>query len=100
VRKVRFFQPDSYISIDYAAREVEAYRLVRRDGERPAIEGGKLPVRQDEPLALELADFVSAVREARPTLVTGQDGRSAVVLAEQIANEIAVGLSEGREVAE
>jgi predicted dehydrogenase len=100
VRKIRFFQPDAYISIDYAAREVEAYRLVRRDGQRPAIEGGRLPVGQDEPLALELADFVAAVREGRSTLVTGQDGRRAVVLAEQIANEIALRLSGGGEIAE
>ena len=32
VRKIRFFQPDAYISIDYAAQEVEGWRLVRRDG--------------------------------------------------------------------
>lgn len=88
VRKIRFFQPDSYISIDYAAREAEAYRLVRRDGERPAIEGGKLPVPQDEPLALELVDFVAAVREGRQTLVTGEDGRRAVMLADQITRQM------------
>ena len=35
VRKIRFFQPDAYLSIDYAAQEVEGWRLVRRDGERP-----------------------------------------------------------------
>ena len=44
VRKIRFFQPDAYISIDYAAQEVEGWRLVRRDGARPSIEGGPLPV--------------------------------------------------------
>jgi predicted dehydrogenase len=42
VRKIRFFQPDAYISIDYAAQEVEGWRLVRRDGGRPSIEGGSL----------------------------------------------------------
>ncbi|HSL22350.1 MAG TPA: Gfo/Idh/MocA family oxidoreductase [Vicinamibacterales bacterium] len=88
VRKIRFFQPDAYISIDYAAKEVEAYRLARRGAERPAIEGGKLSVPQDEPLALELADFVAAARDKRPPMVTGEDGRRAVVLAEQIAGEI------------
>jgi predicted dehydrogenase len=87
VRKIRFFQPDAYISIDYAAREAEAYRLVRRDAERPVIEGGKLPVQKDEPLALELADFVAAVRDRRQPMVTGEDGRRAVVLAEQITRE-------------
>jgi hypothetical protein len=28
VRKIRFFQPDAYVSIDYAAQEVEVWRLV------------------------------------------------------------------------
>src|SRR6185503_10689809 len=28
VRKIRFFQHDAYLSIDYAARELEVYRLV------------------------------------------------------------------------
>lgn len=88
VRKIRFFQPDAYISIDYAAKEVEAYRLARRDGERPAIEGGKLSVPQEEPLALELADFIAAARETRQPMVTGEDGLRAVVLAEQITREI------------
>lgn len=92
VRKIRFFQPDAYISIDYAAKEVEAYRLARRDGARPAIEGGKLPVAQDEPLALELADFVAAAREKRDPMVTGEDGRRAVVLADAITAKIGEGL--------
>ena len=65
VRKIRFFQPDAYLSIDYAAQEVEGWRLVRRDGERPGIEGGPLPVERDEPLRRELADFVRAVARER-----------------------------------
>jgi predicted dehydrogenase len=88
VRKIRFFQPDSYISIDYAAQEVEGWRLVRRDGTRPSIEGGPLPVQKDEPLRLELADFVAAVREQRPPLVTGEAGRAALELASRIAEKM------------
>ena len=88
VRKIRFFQPDSYISIDYAAQEVEGWRLVRRDGTRPSIEGGPLPVQKDEPLRLELADFVTAVRERRPPLVTGEAGRAALQLATRIAEKM------------
>ena len=65
VRKARFFQHDSYVSIDFAAQEVEVYRLVRGEG-RPAIEGGKLEVASDEPLRRELADFVDAVRASAP----------------------------------
>ena len=60
VRKVRFFQHDSYVSIDYAAQEVEVYRLVPQNG-RPSIEGGRLDVTREEPLQRELADFIDAV---------------------------------------
>jgi predicted dehydrogenase len=84
VRKLRFFQPDMYVSVDYAEQEVEGWRLVRRAGERPAIEGGKLPVARQEPLALEMADFLAAVREGRRPLVSGEDGRRALALAERI----------------
>ncbi len=65
VRKIRFFQPDAYLSVDYAAQEVEGWRLVQRDGARPKIEGGPLPVERDEPLRLELADFVQSRSRAR-----------------------------------
>ena len=88
VRKIRFFQPDSYISVDYAAQEVEGWRLVRRDGARPSIEGGALPVEKDEPLRRELADFVAAVREKRRPLVDGHAGRAALALATRIAEKM------------
>jgi predicted dehydrogenase len=88
VRKIRFFQQDAYISIDYAAQEVEGYRLVRRDGARPDIQGGQLPVQREEPLKRELADFVGAVRDRRAPLVTGDDGRRALALAQAIAEKM------------
>ncbi len=88
VRKIRFFQPDAYLSIDYVAQEVEGWRLVRRDGGRPAIEGGPLPVVREEPLKRELEDFVAAVRDRRPPLVTGEDGRRALALAQAIAEKM------------
>jgi predicted dehydrogenase len=84
VRKVRFFQRDSYLSIDYAAQEVEIYRLVAENG-RPGIQGGSLEVRRDEPLRAELADFVEAVRERRAPVVSGQAGRDALELAAKVA---------------
>jgi predicted dehydrogenase len=88
VRKIRIFQSDAYISIDYAAQEVEGYRLVRRDGERPDIQGGQLPIARDEPLRRELADFVAAVRDRRPPLVTADAGRRALALAQAIADKM------------
>jgi predicted dehydrogenase len=88
VRKVRFFQPDLYVSIDYAAQEVEAWRLRHRDGDRPAIEGGPVPVEKAEPLAVELADFIGAIRERRAPTVTGQAGRAALELATRVADSM------------
>jgi len=85
VRKIRFFQPDAYLSIDYAAQEVEGWRLVRRDGQRPEIQGGQIPVKQEEPLRRELVDFVRAVRERTPAIVDGAAGRRALALATEIA---------------
>jgi predicted dehydrogenase len=88
VRKIRFFQPDAYISIDYAAQEVEGWRLVRRDGARPEIQGGQLPVQKDEPLRRELQDFVRAARDRRAPLVDGAAGRRALELATRIAEKM------------
>jgi predicted dehydrogenase len=88
VRKVRFFQHDSYVSIDYAAQEVEVYRLAPR-GQLPPIQGGKLDVVNDEPLRRELVDFVDAVRNRRAPGVTGEAGRDALELATRIAEKMA-----------
>jgi predicted dehydrogenase len=88
VRKIRFFQPDSYLSIDYAAQEVEGWRLLRRDGGKPSIQGGPIPVERDEPLRRELADFVDAVRTRRRPVVDGEAGRRALELATRIAEKM------------
>jgi predicted dehydrogenase len=90
-RKIRFFQPDAYVSIDYAAQEVEMYRLVRAEGARPVIDGGKLDVPREEPLKRELSDFLGAVREGRQPVVTGEDGRRALALAQRITEKMAQG---------
>jgi len=89
-RKIRFFQRDAYISIDCGAKAAAVYRLVRREGGgRPSIEGGLIPVVDHEPLRAELEDFAAAVREGRPPMVGGADGRRAVALAEQITERMA-----------
>jgi predicted dehydrogenase len=101
VRKVRFFQHDSYVSIDYAAQEVEVYRLAPRsaadtDGTvptgRPSIQGGKLTVTNEEPLKRELADFVEAVRDRRQPAVNGHAGRDALALATRIVEKMEASL--------
>jgi predicted dehydrogenase len=88
VRKIRFFQRDAYVSVDYAAQEAEVWRLVPKDGGMPGIEGGKLEIVRDEPLRRELEDFVSAIREGREPTVGGEQGRAALALAEQVVDRM------------
>jgi predicted dehydrogenase len=88
VRKIRFFQRDAYVSIDYAAQEAEVWRLVPRESGRPGIEGGKIDIVREEPLRRELEDFVTAIRERRAPAVTGQQGRAALALAERVVERM------------
>jgi predicted dehydrogenase len=81
VRKVRFFQPQSYVSIDYASQELELWRVGLA-----AIEGGKVETPRGEPLELELVDFIEAIRDRRPPRVSGEDGRRALALAQRITD--------------
>ncbi|MCC7008366.1 MAG: Gfo/Idh/MocA family oxidoreductase [Acidobacteria bacterium] len=88
IRKLRCFQPDRYVSVDYAAQELEVWKLEPGPDGRPAIAGGRVPVERDEPLRLELADFVEAIRGRRPPGVPGTDGRRALALATRVAEAI------------
>jgi predicted dehydrogenase len=88
VRKIRFFQPQSYLSIDYAAQEVEHWTIGPGPQGRPAIQGGKIDIVKDEPLKRELEDFVAAVRDGRPSVVPGEQGRAALALAAEIVERM------------
>lgn len=83
VRKCRVFAPSIYVSIDMQAQSVSAVRLVREGG-RPEILPVPVPVSREEPLARELADFRRAVVDGTRPLVSGEDGRDALALAEQV----------------
>jgi len=53
-----------------------------------SIEGGEMPVQNEEPLKRELDDFVTAVREKRSPLVDGAQGRRALELATRIVQKM------------
>jgi predicted dehydrogenase len=88
VRKIRFFQPAAYLSIDYAAQKVEIWRLERGIGPLPSINGGELPITSDEPLKRELVDFLDAIRQGRSPTVDGGQGRRALALAQAIVDRM------------
>ena len=79
IRRIRVFQEDNYLSIDYQAQTVTlAHRTSR------GIRRIRLPVNQRPPLQDELAAFIHAVRTQQPPPVTGADGRAALALALRI----------------
>jgi predicted dehydrogenase len=84
VRKLRFFQPHDYISIDYATQTGTMVSL-RMGG---VIER-KLEPPNQEPLKIELAAFADCVRTRSKPAVPGEDGLRALELATRINSAIA-----------
>lgn len=87
VRKLRFFQPGEYVSIDYAVQEAAVVSVKPRPGGRPEFESRLLAIKQAEPLRLELESFLAAV-EGAPVKVSGEQGRRALALAVEVTNKI------------
>src|SRR5271166_5431926 len=94
VRKLRFFQPRQYVSVDYGRQEVLVF-TVGEDGSalstptvNPQIKVGKPPVTSEEPLHAELRAFLRAVRERSTPVVSLEDGRRALALALEILGAI------------
>jgi predicted dehydrogenase len=87
VRKLRFFQPHEYVSIDYSAQEALAVSVRQRAGGKTDFDIRPLPVERDEPLRLEIDSFLNAVAGGE-VRVTGADGRLALELAEEINRKI------------
>lgn len=83
VRKIRFFNGDSYISVDTKEQEVKGYRLAGGN-----IAPIALNVEKKEPLRAELEAFVACVRDRSRPLVAGEDGLEAVELATRVASAI------------
>ena len=79
LRRIRVFQEDCYLSIDYKQQAVE---LARKVGLK--IERQQLPVTPRPPLEEELESFLQAVRSNSHPLVSGREAREALALALRI----------------
>jgi len=88
VRKLRFFQPHDYISLDLHQKSIEMFSLVEAEGERRIIER-KPPLEDGEPLRYELEAFLSAVRgNPSPISCSGEEGRRSLEAALQVVQKI------------
>jgi predicted dehydrogenase len=90
VRKLRLFQPGAYISLDYTEQAAEVFRLVppAEPGGRPSIINANLALPRYEPLRAQIESFIECVKEKKPPLVSGHDGRAALDLALKIIANI------------
>lgn len=88
MRKLRLFQRDAYISVDYQTRQGLIYRRRLGQGNRPEIEIEPVRAGDEEPLRLELEAFLRAVRTSTPPPVSGEDGAAALELAHQVLEAI------------
>ena len=88
MRKLRLFQRDAYISVDYQARQgIICRRRIGRGG-RPEIESEPVQAADDEPLRLQLESFVRAAATGGQPEVSGEDGIAALALAHRVLEAI------------
>jgi predicted dehydrogenase len=79
MRKIRVFQEDAYLSLDYQNQTAEMFRLVNGRITREAVE-----VDKDEPLKRELQSFVECSRRGAQPVVSGSEAAAALGLAIEI----------------
>lgn len=105
MRKLRMFQRDAYISVDFAKGEAEIYRLADKEhppSERAAMLGNidtgtrnvtivyeKPEFPQVNAIAEEQNAFISSIRAGAPIAMSARDAAEALRLAEIISEEIA-----------
>jgi len=83
MRKIRIFQDDAYISLDYVTQEAEIYHK-----EGTHIRHKKMDITKGDSLKEEIADFVDCVHTGRKPLVGGEDARQALAVALDISGQI------------
>jgi len=88
MRKLRLFQRDSYLSVDYQARQAAILRRQLGAHQRPEIFMEPAKTTDDEPLKLELEAFLHAIVSETPPVVSGEDGAAALALAHQVLESI------------
>jgi len=93
VRKLRFFQPQQYISIDYSRQDVMVFTVdpsaaSAKASPNPGVGMQRPPVVSEEPLHAELRSVLKAVRQRTRPQVPLEDGRRALAVALDVLAEI------------
>ncbi len=87
LRKIRFWQKYSYVSVDSLNRKVNVFHREIKNGE-PEIKEEEVSVSQEEPLFLQNKAFIEACLGKKPIQVKPEEARDALALAHRILEEI------------
>ena len=88
MRKIRIFQHDAYISIDFAAQGVSVYKKIEEEGKLPYIVSEQLKIESKDSLEEEIKSFLSSIKHKREPLVPGEAGIRALQVALEITNQL------------
>ncbi|MBI1871080.1 MAG: Gfo/Idh/MocA family oxidoreductase [Chlamydiae bacterium] len=83
MRKIRVFQANAYISLDYFKQEGKIYH---KEGQKITCQ--PIPFEKAEPLQLEIASFVDCVKHQKNPLVSGEHGKQALEVAMEVLKMI------------
>ena len=83
MRKIRIFQDDCYISIDYMAQEALIYKKIN-----DRIVSEKIDIQKEAPLQKELASFIDCVANNKKPVVSGKEAYEALKVALDIVKKI------------
>ncbi|MCA1659791.1 MAG: gfo/Idh/MocA family oxidoreductase, partial [Verrucomicrobiaceae bacterium] len=83
MRKIRVFQEDAYLSLDYQNQSGEIYRRTATGITRDAVE-----IEREEPLRRQLAAFIDCAATGRAPKVSGAEATAALELAVEITRRL------------
>ena len=88
MRRLRIFQRDRYVSIDFQSRQAMVSRRTQDHATKPTIDVESYQAGDEEPLRLELEAFIQSVTNGSRPVVSGQDGAAALDLAMRVLEAI------------
>jgi predicted dehydrogenase len=88
MRRLRLFQRDSYVAIDFQSRHGMVGRRSSPQGHKPSVEFQEFKGNDEEPLKLQLESFLQAVRTGSRPVVSGEDGAAALQVAHEVLKAI------------
>ena len=89
VRKLRFFQPNQYVSLDFSRQDVVILSVEKKgNAVQPGIIPHKIETPRLEPLKLEIQSFLKCVQTRKQPEVNPESSKAALELALQVVSKI------------